>query len=72
MGPHRGTTALAWSLFALWAAISVATAVVGSGQPENRDYIFPLMLVGYATVRRPCGIAPSGERRGVAAPRGRR
>ena len=48
MGPHRGTTALAWSLFALWATISVVTAVVGSGQPENRDYMFPLMLVGYA------------------------
>jgi hypothetical protein len=48
MGPHRGTTALAWSLFVLWAAIAVATAVVGSGQPSNRDYYFPLMLVGYA------------------------
>jgi len=48
MGPHRGTTALAWSLFVLWAAISVATAVVGSGQPSNRDYFFPLLLVGYA------------------------
>jgi hypothetical protein len=48
MGPHRGTTGLAWSLFVLWAAISVATAVVGSGQSSNRDYFFPLMLVGYA------------------------
>ncbi len=48
MGPHRGTTALAWSLFVLWAAISVVTAVVGSEQPANRDYYFPLMLVGYA------------------------
>ena len=48
MGPHRSTTALAWSLFVLWAAISVATAVVGSGQPSNRDYFFPLLLVGYA------------------------
>lgn len=48
MGPHRGTTVLAWSLFVLWAVISVVTAVVGSGQPENRDYMFPLMLVGYA------------------------
>ena len=50
MGPHRGTTALAWSLFVLWAAISVATAAVGSAQPSNRDYFFPLLLVGYAAV----------------------
>ncbi len=50
MGPHRGTTALAWSLFVLWAAISVATAAVGSGQPSNGDYFFPLLLVGYAAV----------------------
>ncbi len=48
MGPHRGTTALAWSLFVLWAVISVATALVGSEQPSNLDYYFPLMLVGYA------------------------
>ncbi len=48
MGRHRGTSVLAWSLLALWAAIAVVTAVVGRGQPSNRDYYFPLMLAGYA------------------------
>jgi hypothetical protein len=48
MGPHRGTTALAGSLFVLWAVGATATAVVGSGQPSNQDYYFPLMLIGWA------------------------
>jgi hypothetical protein len=50
MGPHRGTTVLAWSLFVLWAGLAIATEVVGSSQSANRDHSFPLMLVGYAAV----------------------
>lgn len=49
MGPRRATTVLAWSLFALWAATAVATPWLGSGQPDNGDWYFPLLAVGYAT-----------------------
>ena len=50
MGPRRATTVLAWSLFALWAAMAVTTAWVGGSQSDNGDSTFPLMLGGYAVV----------------------
>jgi hypothetical protein len=50
MGPRRATSVLAWSLFALWAAIAIATAWVGNGQPDNGDSTFPLIAFGYAVV----------------------
>src|SRR4051812_5777931 len=48
--PRRRTTVLAWSLFALWASIAVATAWAGAGQPDSGDSTFPLIAVGYAVV----------------------
>jgi hypothetical protein len=50
MSPSRRTSVLAWSLFALWAAIAVATAWVGSRQPDTGDSTFPLLVGGYAVV----------------------
>jgi hypothetical protein len=50
MGPRRATSVLAWSLFALWAAVAAVAAWTDATHADNGEGVFGLFVVGYAVV----------------------